>query len=279
MICQAFLPAPALQAFVQGYQLRHFRFAEAMKIPFKPYAPRPEQTLVFYPRGYEVTEYVRSHTFVKRPSACIMGQFTERTNRHPGSSDFLVILVNFYPGVLYRITGLPYDELTNTCIDAEGVFSTEVKLVSERLNSADYYIEMISIIERFLLKLVKNIKREPHPVDIVSGLITGCPEQTSVIQMAQSSCLSTRQFERKFKERIGISPKLYTRIARLTKAFRLKYHQPELDWLSIALWSGYEDYQHLAKDFQALAGSSPGYYLLEDHKAPERFFGLQDSSL
>jgi transcriptional regulator GlxA family with amidase domain len=78
---------------------------------------------------------------------------------------------------------------------------------------------------------------------------------------------------------MGISPKLYTRIARVTKAFRIKYHNPNLDWLSISLWCGYEDYQHLAKDFRDFAGVNPTTYFFEDKKAPERLFGLRDSSL
>ncbi|RYZ49229.1 MAG: AraC family transcriptional regulator, partial [Sphingobacteriales bacterium] len=79
--------------------------------------------------------------------------------------------------------------------------------------------------------------------------------------------------------RMGIPPKLFTRIARLTKAFRMKYNQPTLDWLSIALYGGYHDYQHLAKDFRELAGTTPTAYFREESKAPERHFGFRDSSL
>jgi AraC-like DNA-binding protein len=279
MVCQAFLPSIELREYIQCYQLRHFVFIDAAHLPFKPYAPRPEQTLVFSPRGYEVVEHVQTKTFIKRPQSYMMGQYVERTNRHLGATDCLIILVNFQPGVLYRITGIPFYQLTNQSIDAEAVFSTEIHMVNQRLSSTDDYAEMIRIIETFLLKLVQSIKREAHPLDVVANLMTSSPENTSVLQLAQSSFLGTRQFERKFKERMGISPKLFTRIARLTKAFRLKYKDPDLDWLTIALWCGYEDYQHMAKDFQAFAGENPTTYFLEDYKAPERYFGLRDSSM
>ncbi len=279
MICQAFLPTPALQEYIQCYQLRHFVFADVTQLPYKPYAPRPEQTLAFYPRGWELVEYVQTHTLLKRPRSYLMGQYVERTNRHIGSTDFLVILVNFHPGVLYRLTGIPFYEFTNTSIDAEAIFPKEIRLVNERLSSTADYREMITIVENFLQGLVKFIKKDSHPLDTVTRHLIEQPENTSVLQLAQSSFLGSRQFERRFKERMGISPKLFTRIARVTKAFRLKYRQPNTDWLSIALWCGYEDYQHLAKDFQALAGVNPTTYFLEDNYAPERFFGLRDSSL
>lgn len=280
MIGQAFLPGPALREYVRSYQLWHFVFTNETNLPFKPYAPRPEQALVFFPRGYELVEYVASSKIIKRPPAYVMGQYTQRTNRHLGSADVIVLLVNFQPGVFFRLTGIPFFELTNTFIDAEDIFSSEIRLINERLNSTNNYKEMIEIVERFLSHLVKAVKRDTHPLDTVTNLIIEHPENSSVMQLAKESFLSSRQFERKFKERVGVSPKLFARIARVHKAFRTKYHCPDEDWLSIALSCGYHDYQHLVKDFYEFTGSAPTTFLLEIlNKSPEGFFGLRDSSL
>jgi AraC-like DNA-binding protein len=279
MICKAFMPNPALGDFVECYQIRHFLFDDISQLPFKPYAPRPEQTLAFYPRGYETVEYVNKGIYVKRSKSHLIGQALERTNRHLGSTDFMVILVNFHPGVLYRITGIPFNELANISIDAETVFGNEIRCVNERLSSTDDYHEMIAIIDEFVFGLVKTIKKDAHPLDAVTLRLIDHPENISVVQLAQSSFLGPRQFERRFKERVGVSPKLFARICRVTKAFKIKYKNPDMDWLSVALWCGYQDYQHLAKDFQALAGANPTAYFSEDNNAPERLFGLRDSSL
>lgn len=210
----------------------------------------------------------------------MMGQYTERTNRHLGAPDFMVLLVNFQPGIFFRITGIPYQELTNTFFDAEDIFSSEIRRVNERLSSTNDYQEMISIVERFLTQLFKTVKRDGHPLDRVTKLIIERPEASSVLALAKQSFLGSRQFERKFKERMGISPKLFARIARVNKAFRIKYQCPGEDWLSIALACGYHDYQHLVKDFHQFAGLSPTEYLAEDlKKSPERRFGVPDSSL
>src|SRR4028119_1418521 len=218
MISQEFLPCPALREYIKCYQLRHFVFPCGTPLPYKPYAPRPEQMLVFHPRGYEFVEFVSSKHIIKRPRSYIMGQYVERTNRQIGTEDFIVLLVNFQPGVLYRLTGIPYQRLTNTDIDAENVFSSEVRRVNERLGGTDDYNEMIRIVEHFLLRLVGTIQIDAHALDLVASLVIKNPQNTRALQLAKDAFLSSRQFERKLKERLGISPKLYSRIARVTKA-------------------------------------------------------------
>ncbi len=279
MLCEGFLPSPLLRDHIQCYQLRHFIFSGETDNIYKPYAPRPEHTLAFCPRGFERVEHVGDNTFIQRERSVIIGQYTERTNRHLCGNDFFIFLVNFKPGALYRITGIPFYELNNSFIDAEAVFSKEIRLVNERLNSTGDHMEMIAIVERFLLQLTAGIKRDKHIIDDVAGHVIHRPENSSVPNTAKESFLCTRQFERIFKERMGISPKLFTRIARMNKAFRLKYNHPGQDWLSIALDCGYHDYQHLAKDFKDFAGVNPNSYFLEDNHAPERLFGLRDSSM
>ena len=75
------------------------------------------------------------------------------------------------------------------------------------------------------------------------------------------------------KERKGINPKLFTRIIRLDKAFRLKNQYPDKDWLTIAIDCGYYDYQHLVKDYKEFTGFKPIECFALETKAPERFFG------
>jgi len=279
MICHEFLPDPKLRPFVQSYQLRHFVFPAGSIIPFKPYAPRPEQTLAFFPRGTERVEHVAKNTFLTRPRSAIIGQSSERTNRHLSGLEFCVLLVNFRPGVLYRMIKLPFFELTNTFVDAEDVLPKEIMRVNERLGSACSPGEMIAIVDKFLLEMTANISSDAHPIDEVTNQLIIHPEKSSVLALAESSCFSTRQFERLFKERTGLSPKLFARIARMTKAFSLKYNCPGLDWFSIAVQCNYYDYQHLARDFRDLAGVTPNDYLAAENDAPETLFGLQDSSL
>lgn len=63
----------------------------------------------------------------------------------------------------------------------------------------------------------------------------------SIENAASLACLSLRQYERRTKEVMGYSPKVFARLIRFSKAYRLKEQQPHLSWTSIAHTSGYFD--------------------------------------
>jgi AraC-like DNA-binding protein len=275
MIFEAYSPCPALRAYVKSYHVRHFTFGHTSAIPFKPYAARPEHTLAFFPRDAEGVDYLAGGLRTQRPRSAVIGQHTLRTNRHLGK-DFIVFIVDFYPGVLYRLLGIPLQQLTNTYVDAEVFFSGDIRRVNERLNSTGCYQEMKGIIEQFLVGLVGKIKKAPHAIDQVSNLLAQQPGYASLDALADGCCLGPRQFQRTFTERMGVGPKLFARIARFDKAFRMKNNHPHLDWLTIALACGYHDYQHLVRDYLHFAAATPTAFYQEEGKAPERYFGRHE---
>ncbi|KAA9327722.1 AraC family transcriptional regulator [Hymenobacter busanensis] len=276
MIFQDFHPRPELREYVACYHLRHFVFQPGEVLPFKPYPPRPEQCLTFFPREGQRVEYPAAQRWVAQPRAVLVGQATQRVNLHVGR-DFLALIVVFRPGALFRLTGLPAGELTGTHVDAESVFSPDVRRLSEHLSSSTDYDEMIRLVEGFLLAVAHRGRRPALPVDRIASGVVEFPGAPSVVDLAGRSCLSPRQLERQCRERLGVGPKTFARIARLHHAYRRRFHCPQEDWLSTALACGYYDLQHLAKDFRDLAGASPTTLFQQDERAPERAFGWQES--
>jgi len=274
MISQDYLPSESLKLYVKAYRFRHFLIRPNTPLSFKPFPPRPEQCLIFYPRGMEVTENVYSGISEKRPRSVISGQYTQRINRYVGYPEFLMIEVDLYPGALHCLTGIPFKELANKDIDAEAFLPSEVCRVNERLSSAGSYTEMIGIIETFLQYLVQKQKKEFFAVDHVIHALSCNAHFPSIDRLAKQAFLSPRQLERKFDERIGISPKTFLRICRFNQSYWMRLKQPSLDWLSIALACGYNDYQHLVKDYKDFASTTPNLFFSEEKKAPGRVLGL-----
>jgi AraC-like DNA-binding protein len=276
MLLQDFLPSPPLREYVRLIQVIHFVFDKGVALPFKAYPPRPEQCLSFYPRDAEAVAYPDGGAPAIRPRSVLIGQHAVVSNRYVGR-EFLALQVVLQPGALYRLTGIPQPELTNTYIDAEAVWAAELRQLNARLSSAAAWPEMLPLVEAFLLSRIQRTRTAPHSADAVGRLLLHPPPRTTLDALARHACLSPRQLDRQFAQRMGVGPALYARIVRFDRAFRLKNSRPGLDWLSIALACGYYDHQHLAKDYRAFTGSSPSAFSEQDSRAPERAFGLVEA--
>jgi AraC-like DNA-binding protein len=276
MVFKAYAPTPLLAEYVRVYRLVHFNFSNAAIIPAKLYPPRPENTLSFYPRDGETIRYENQKDQIRNLKSALVGQHYEVTQRQVGAQ-FLVIQVVFHPGALFRLTGIPAAELLNAYVDAESIFSADLRSLNVRLSSAVQYEEMLNLIEHFLCTQVKKQHKAFHRMDHVTAQLVTQSRFASVDALAHASCLSVKQFERKFIERVGITPKYFSRIIRFEKAYRMKNMYPLKDWLSIALECGYHDYQHLTKDYIEFTGQTPYAFHLIDLKAPERAFGESDT--
>lgn len=69
--------------------------------------------------------------------------------------------------------------------------------------------------------------------------------------------MSIRSFERKCKERLGMTAKMYARIARFHKAYKIIESRPTVAWADLAYEVGYYDQMHFIKDFKEFSKRTP----------------------
>lgn len=271
MILKDFLPDIALKEFIRCYRI--VAFNKPVEVPFKVYVPKPEESLLFYLKEREEIELCgckkRDYCF----PVALLGQQTSITKRFVRKffSNFQIV---FQPAALFRLTGIPSHELANRYVDAESLFSQDVRLFLEELQEQKSYDEMIVQANRFVEKLVGNVRRQPHQLDAVSRLMMQHEANVSVDWLAKETNLCTKQFKRKFNERTGVNPKTYARIIRFNKAYNIKNAYPDWDWLKVAIACNYYDYQHLVKDYYHFTGLNPNQMHQLEAKSPENRLGL-----
>jgi len=273
MIYQSYRPAPALQAYVKEFLLLHFDFTGVSVRPMKSYTPHPEQCLTFNPRGRLTAINDQTCEIQRRNYSYLSGQQISCLHLH-FDQDYLMLKIVFQPGVLFRLLGIPLVEFANQYVDAESVLNKEMRTVNEQLANAESYIKMIEVVEKYLLVKVNDLRIKSQPIDEIGKILRDQPSKFSLEWLAGQACLSPRQFERKFLERIGVSPRLFGRIARFNKAFELKEKNPGIDWLSVAITCGYVDFQHLNKDFKEFSGVTPTALLKKTANAVEKVLKL-----
>lgn len=253
-------PALPLRPFVQYYMLVHVRYDGLdPALAVKPMPPAPQQCLYFYPRDEMSTFHYGQQRLIRSPRSIVVGPQVSRVDlRFP--PDHLMVCAAFWPGGLHRLLGVPVRELFDFSIESRALLGPAITDVEDRLAETTDYPTMLAVVERFLLRALRRLPAHAaaRPLDrLLPTLLPTGRTAAPLDYLAAEACLSPRQFERSFIERVGMSPKLYARIVRFDQAFRLKERQPGLDWLAVAVQTGYYDYRHLVRDFKEFAGVTP----------------------
>lgn len=274
MTVSEIIPCSVLQPYVRNYLLIHFGYMPEDR-RMKPYPARIEQALVFFARGHIESHDPLTNITTKIAPNALFGQHVSRLNFHTFTEpDFLMLMVIFQPGAMYRLLGFSSNELTQEFCDAEAILNAELRSVNDQITNADNYPEMIDRTEDYLLRKLRNLKIDSHPIDRIGELLLHNPTPFSLDWLANQANLSPRQFERKFSERMGIGPKLYSRISRFYQTFDYKERHPQIDWLTVAVQFGYTDYNHLAKDFKQFTHVTPNLILKEYAQRPDIIVNL-----
>ncbi|MDI1322801.1 MAG: helix-turn-helix domain-containing protein [Algoriphagus sp.] len=275
MIFQSFQPSPELVGLVKTYHIRHFEFPANTNIPVKPFAPRSEQYITFYVKGFETIYLPKDQVSLTRSKTSIIGQSTQLVQRKV-SPQFLIVQVPFFPGALYRLTGIPFDELRDKSLEMDLIFPQETKVVDQKLHEAKSYWEMIRIVDDFFISLARSkVSFSKNPFERALPFFSDSFDDKRIDLLADQACLSLRQFERLSKNYFGVGPKTMMRINRFSESFILKSRHPEYSWFDVAISCGYVDYQHMVRDYKDFAGVTPNQLWIADGKAPDRVLGLR----
>jgi AraC-like DNA-binding protein len=271
MFQQFYQPHPALKDFVNNIMIDQIQFDETYISKSFPVPPLPEHGLFFYVRDKPDVEDTTTNKSQTLSSCIIVGPHVNRHTIIP-SRNHLMIKVGFQPGGLYRFLGIPMNELLcNDPFNAMDFLGKEINDVNEQLQEALSFTEMKLIVEKFLQHHVNKLKKA-LPIDEVLSLIIKQGGLIKVDQLASQSCLSIRQFERVFQQRIGLPPKYFSRLVRFAQAWIMKEQKPGISWIKIAYECGYYDQMHLIRDFQEFAGVSPSVIESELLNSPAKFF-------
>lgn len=244
------LPHPALLPFVKEYWFLHS--AKGLSMPLS-IAPPPEQCLYFYPKNLPTLQTLDGRS-IKSANTLVVGQLVSRVNLQV-PDHYLMFKIIFQPGGFFRLFGTPMTLFANQSQESIAVLGNGLDQLREQVTNADGFEQMVRLSDAFLGQKAAHRIIQKQPIDAVINQAN--VYQFSLGQLAHDACLSPRQFERKFLERIGISPKLYQRIVRFNQAMKLKKHAPDQNWLTITYASGYFDQMHLLRDFRAFTGEIP----------------------
>ena len=139
----------------------------------------------------------------------------------------------------------------------------------------------VSAISRELLQRYASVEHD-RPTASAVGDLVGTSGRASIDVVAARAGMTTRHLQRRFADRVGVSPKVLARILRFQRTLlqRAAADRSRPDWVRVAVECGYTDQSHLIHDYAAFAGETPATLLAAESElstyftAPQRLAAL-----
>ncbi len=167
-------------------------------------------------------------------------------------------------------TGLPACELTDRIVALNDVWGTAGGMLETQLREAKYDVERVFLLETALLDRIAGGRSRSATVDLVglARYVVFRGGRLTVEQLASAAGVSRQHLTRVFREEVGVTPKLYCRLARFRETLTYANARANTDWAEVAVELGYADQSHLIAEFREFAGLTPGRITLEGRFHP-----------
>ena len=169
-----------------------------------------------------------------------------------------ILGVRFHPLGAWRVLGIPQHELADRVLDLDAVLGDAVHGVRQRLLEQTQPAARLSLFEDWLRERA-GARAEGHPaVRWALRRMQEAKGQVGIEGLAGESGYSRKHLAQLFQREAGLAPKALARVLRFSHALAQLRAPGDCEWEKLAQDCGYYDQSHLIREFQSLAGHSPG---------------------
>lgn len=250
-----YAPHPLLLHLVSCYRIIHFGDLPVFQQPW-----------VVSPTGYNTL------TILLAPASVVdIGRNENMTARirYSGQLDAVryfvsdvrlnaAIFVDLKPGAGYELLGIPQHDFTNRWQELD-TFLPNYNEFYNRLDDCYPHIDqMLAILDNWLLEMALRSKTKMRPeLNFALQLISETDGLMDIVQLRDKVGMARASFQNYFKEQVGVSPKMYSRIVRANAVYKQLNLTNTKDWHQIICDFEYFDQAHFIKDFKHFFGSAP----------------------
>ena len=257
MYYQKFFPCAELAPFVECYYIWENEKADRSFSVESP--PTAYTAIVFnYADDYYVST-IKVHK-QKVPKQFIVGQLTHSYTLHlPGKIGVAAIV--FKPSGIASIFSTGMFAFTEERADLKVLLEKEIiESTAGEIRSAKDAREKANCLEKFLMHYYATNKPVPDLIDRAANIIVEDHGQVNINDLCNELFISRRQFERRFLQKVGLSPKYYARLRRISYLCAEMAGKENVNWQDLYYDLDYYDQSHFIKDFTSFTGRSPSDY-------------------
>ncbi|WP_124094308.1 helix-turn-helix domain-containing protein [Burkholderia gladioli] len=173
-------------------------------------------------------------------------------------------------GTAAAVLGMPASAVSGHTVPVEDVWGAgDAQAVYDQLASAASPNDAARILERAIAaRRLPERPRSDHPLlvrEAAKKLL-----DVNVSEVAAALGISERHLRRVFIETVGMSPKMFSRLMRFSRATDLARADCRTNWASIAAETGFYDQAHLIEEFRNFTGVTPEAFIHELSGAHDR---------
>ncbi len=259
------VPATQLKPFIECYFVWEGETKESVDVQSPP---NSFNAMVFnYADPYEA--YQNNSLRMAVPKAFVSGQFT--SNYHlvlKGAIGMIGIVLR--ASALHNFFSIRMSQLVNNRMALELLLPDDAESLWKKIKTETTTESRFKILEEFILAHLSIAKSQLSVIDEAVELIDQHQGCISVQNVAEQLKISKRYLEKKFLEKVGVSPKFYARIKRFTNLSKIVAYSEKFDWQELVFKYGLHDQSHLVKEFMEFNQMNPTDYLTK-HQELIRF--------
>jgi AraC-like DNA-binding protein len=182
----------------------------------------------------------------------------------------------FYPHTFSIFSKLSLMELNDKIVHLEAIFNADfINSVGEHLQNDDIQ-ELIKIVDNYLIKVVKKPNNELKD-KVANYAVRTILEHNGAIDLSDIAfkCnISSRYLQKIFLEKVGFSPRYFTRISRFKQTLCILNTSLKPHLTTIGYQMGYFDQAHFIREFKVFTGFIPSQYHSDNHPINKYFINV-----
>lgn len=132
--------------------------------------------------------------------------------------------------------------------------------------------EQIQILQELLINKVHRALPFIEYIEKALQIIENQKGNINISELVNSLNIGKRQFDRKFREVVGISPKSYSKIVQLHYVIRLMQSKKYASMQDISYQAEFYDHAHFANRFKELTGFTPNEFIKSNKHIALKYF-------
>ena len=175
----------------------------------------------------------------------------------------VTVIYYFKPFSMAAIFGIDACALARHPVAAEDWNNKEVVAIKSQLASTTHPLQMISVLDDFLVAQLKHRFPVCEAIRIATDKVMLDPDAYVLNQLPDQLHMTRRTFQRMFKKFVGVSATEYRRICQFQQSFQ-QVRTKQFGKLSdVAVDNGFTDQSHFVRSFREFSSTTPGKYLEE----------------